>query len=139
MLISDHQHIEDEEDERERKFEGLPSDADLSSDHPAQDPLDEHAHAPGEGPAGDGQGQAVFDADGKASRASPGAAPNRIREEEANGKVDLREAAEKVKGKVRSGHHAPRSPEERLKAGVPYSEHHPRSVSYATQADTSRI
>lgn len=36
--------------------------------------------------------------------------------------MDLREAAEKAKGKVRSGHGAPRSPEERLKAGVPYSE-----------------
>lgn len=57
-------------------------------------------------------------------RASPGASPNRIKddEEQKDLKADLREAAEKVKGKVRTGQHAPRSPEERLKAGVPYSE-----------------
>jgi hypothetical protein len=52
----------------------------------------------------------------------PRASPNRVHYDEDAEKVNLREAAEKVKGKVRSGHGVPRSPEERLKAGVPYSE-----------------
>ena len=136
-LIADHQHIEDEEDDRERKFEGLAPDASLESDHPAHDPLDEHAHADGEGPgsevASDGTGvgegdQVVMDASaGAKTRVAPGASPNRIRDEDDGSdiKAELREAAEKVKGKVRTGQHAPRSPEERLKAGVPYSESFP--------------
>lgn len=108
----------------------------MESDHPAHDPLDDHAHAEGEGPgsvvAGDGTGvgdgsgeQVVMDASaGAKTRVAPGATPNRISrdEDEKDLKADLREAAEKVKGKVRTGQHAPRSPEERLKAGVPYSE-----------------
>jgi hypothetical protein len=120
----DHQHIEDEEDARERTFEGLPEEADLGTDHPANDPLDEHAHAEGEGPAAvssdpEGDGQA---APPRTTRAIPNAAPKRLQDDEASGKIDLREVKEKVKGKVRQGHGAPRSPEERLKAGVPYSE-----------------
>ncbi|RXK41351.1 hypothetical protein M231_01256 [Tremella mesenterica] len=47
----DHIHIEAEEDARERIFEGLPPDANLEMDHVASDPLDEHAHAQGEGPS----------------------------------------------------------------------------------------
>jgi hypothetical protein len=45
-----HEHIEAEEDRRERVFEGLPETADLAKDHVVEDPLDSHAHAPGEGP-----------------------------------------------------------------------------------------
>jgi len=51
----------------------------------------------------------------------PRGSPNRLPEEEEE-KVNLREASEKAKGKARVGHGVPRSPEERLKAGVPYSE-----------------
>jgi hypothetical protein len=56
------------------------------------------------------------------TRAVPGAVPNRIKEELDDAKASLKEMAEKVKGKVRTGHGVPRSPEERLKAGVPYSK-----------------
>ena len=55
----------------------------------------------------------------------PRASPNRVHYDEDEAKVNLREAAERVKGKIRNGHGAPRSPEERLKAGVPYSESPP--------------
>jgi hypothetical protein len=58
----------------------------------------------------------------RATRAIPNAAPNRIKEELDSAKASLKEAADKVKGKVRQGHGVPRSAEERLKAGVPYSE-----------------
>jgi hypothetical protein len=48
---ADHSHIEAEEDARERIFEGLPEDADLTQDHVAvPDALDIHQHASGEGP-----------------------------------------------------------------------------------------
>lgn len=52
-LTPDHEKIEAEEDARERLFEGLAADADLGSDHAAQDPLDAHAHAAGDGPKAD--------------------------------------------------------------------------------------
>jgi hypothetical protein len=45
-----HEHIEAEEDARERKFEGLAPDADLGEEHKAFDPLAAAAHAPGDGP-----------------------------------------------------------------------------------------
>jgi hypothetical protein len=51
----------------------------------------------------------------------PRSTPNRMHEEEEE-KMNLREMKENVKGKARVGHGVPRSPEERLKAGVPYSE-----------------
>ncbi|GMK56623.1 hypothetical protein CspeluHIS016_0304630 [Cutaneotrichosporon spelunceum] len=46
-----HGHIDAEEDARERKFEGLAPDADLTAQHVrAHDPLDQSGHAAGEGP-----------------------------------------------------------------------------------------
>ncbi|BEI82513.1 hypothetical protein CcaverHIS002_0303810 [Cutaneotrichosporon cavernicola] len=45
-----HEHIEAEEDARERKFEGLAANADLTDEHKAHDPLEEAGHAAGEGP-----------------------------------------------------------------------------------------
>jgi len=51
----------------------------------------------------------------------PRSTPNRLADEEEES-VNLKELKESVKGKARAGHGVPRSPEERLKAGVPYSE-----------------
>ena len=51
----------------------------------------------------------------------PRSTPNRLADEEEES-VNLKELKESVKGKARVGHGVPRSPEERLKAGVPYSE-----------------
>jgi hypothetical protein len=51
----------------------------------------------------------------------PRSTPNRLADEEKE-PFDLKGLEESVKGKVRVGHGVPRSPEERLKAGVPYSE-----------------
>lgn len=45
-----HEHIEAEEDARERKFEGLAADADLADEHKAHDPLEAAGHAAGDGP-----------------------------------------------------------------------------------------
>jgi hypothetical protein len=52
----------------------------------------------------------------------PRSTPNRLVDEEEES-VNLKELKESVKGKARVGHGVPRSPEERLKAGVPYSEY----------------
>jgi hypothetical protein len=51
----------------------------------------------------------------------PRSTPNRLADEEEES-VNLKGLKESVKGKARVGHGVPRSPEERLKAGVPYSE-----------------
>ena len=42
--MTEHEHIEAEEDARERDFEGLASDAPLDTDRAIADPLDSHAH-----------------------------------------------------------------------------------------------
>lgn len=61
-LTPDHEHIEEEEDARERKFAGLSPDAELADDHETQDPLDTRGHESGDGPeayAAAGQGPDV--------------------------------------------------------------------------------
>nr|ODN87347.1 hypothetical protein L203_03620 [Cryptococcus depauperatus CBS 7841] len=123
-----HVKIEEEEDARERKFEGLDPEADLSKDHVAADPLEHHAHAPGEGSSENPDTQFVqeepkagdeVEPSVKAApkRVDPGAAPQRIMRgghaEEFGG---LREAA---KGKIYGGGR-PKTLEERLRSGVPY-------------------
>ncbi|KAL1409493.1 hypothetical protein Q8F55_003476 [Vanrija albida] len=50
----DHHKLEEEEDARQRIFQGLAPDADLEEDHEVVDPLDVHEHAAGEGVGGDG-------------------------------------------------------------------------------------
>ncbi|WWD16657.1 hypothetical protein CI109_101087 [Kwoniella shandongensis] len=125
-----HGAIEDEEDARERIFEGLNEQADLAKDHVAADPLDEHAHAPGEGPAdpvpiAEGEGALKpgdeVDAPPRPKRVDPAAAPQRILN--AGGAKDEWESAKQVaQGQPGyDGHGRPRSPEERLRTGVPYS------------------
>ncbi|EKD03617.1 hypothetical protein A1Q2_02094 [Trichosporon asahii var. asahii CBS 8904] len=78
-----HEKIEAEEDARERLFEGLAPDADLDQDHAAQDPLDAHAHAAGDGPKPDSDEQ-------KAHRLVKGklgaGSPNRLIAEAAGGR-----------------------------------------------------
>ena len=134
LILADHAHIEAEEDARELKFEGLNPHANLFSDHVAADPLDEHAHAPGEGPPGDagaGADQVVLQpgdpvpaSPPRLHRADPNAIPQRLQRGEPK---KTREDWEKL-GKAapedpyQLGHGRPRSPEERLRAGVPYSE-----------------
>lgn len=132
-----HAEIEDEEDARERRFEGLPPTADLTKDHVAADPLDHHEHAPGQGPLDENENpQSRGDGDGDENdfkpgdevdpppvrvpkRVDPGAAPQRIVKaghlEELGG---LKQAALEQPGWV--GGARPKSAEERLRAGVPY-------------------
>ncbi|OWZ74637.1 hypothetical protein C365_06975 [Cryptococcus neoformans Bt85] len=132
-----HAEIEDEEDARERRFEGLPPTADLSKDHVAADPLDHHEHAPGQGPLGENENANVnanenetpqpgdeidppSPARGVPKRVDPGAAPQRIikpghLDEELGG---LKEAALEEPGWY--GGARPKSAEQRLRAGVPY-------------------
>jgi hypothetical protein len=134
-----HGHIEAEEDRRERVFEGLPETADLAKDHVVEDPLDSHAHAPGEGPeetsvVGDDQAAAPSVAlkagdevppPPKLVRQDPGASPSRMKMGKTGGgldKEDLDGLKEGVAGSRHDAHSRPRSAEERLRAGVPYSE-----------------
>ncbi|KAK8861437.1 hypothetical protein IAR55_002256 [Kwoniella newhampshirensis] len=123
-----HGAIEDEEDARERKFEGLTEDADLTKDHVAADPLDEHAHAPGEGPtdvASETQPETILqagdevEAPPRPKRVDPAAAPQRIMD--VGGKDEWDSAKAVAQGQPGyDGHGRPRSPEERLRSGVPY-------------------
>jgi hypothetical protein len=134
-----HEHIEAEEDRRERVFEGLPETADLAKDHVVEDPLDSHAHAPGEGPeptsvVGDDQAAAPSVAlkagdevppPPKLVRQDPGASPSRMKMGKTGGgldKEDLDGLKEGVAGARHDAHSRPRNAEERLRAGVPYSE-----------------
>lgn len=127
--MPDHAHIEEEEDAKERKFEGLAPDADLAQDHVAVDPLDQHAHAPGEGPLGTETvpkvplkaGDAVPP---KLQRTVPGAAPQRLQEgDERPGKEEWAKASRAAGGAhYRADDSRPRTDEERMKKGVPYSE-----------------
>ena len=133
MLIGllDHAHIEDEEDARERIFQGLAPDADLSQDHVAVDPLDHHEHAPGEGPteveANSTPKTSLQPGDEIAGpprlhRETPGASPQRIQKHGPN-KEEWESAKVAASGKEYGQDHGrPRSPEDRLRAGVPYSE-----------------
>nr|XP_018264522.1 uncharacterized protein I303_02692 [Kwoniella dejecticola CBS 10117]OBR86680.1 hypothetical protein I303_02692 [Kwoniella dejecticola CBS 10117] len=128
-----HAEIEDEEDARERKFEGLSDDADLSKDHVAHDPLDVHSHLPGDGPSDvppPGAESTLKPGDEvdpppkiPIQRADPSAQPQRILKAAGNAvKEEWESAKEAVKGEKYSGHGRPRNSEERLKAGVPYSK-----------------
>ncbi|WVQ94470.1 hypothetical protein IAU59_001549 [Kwoniella sp. CBS 9459] len=135
-----HGKIEDEEDARERKFEGLSDNADLSKDHVAHDPLDVHSHAPGEGPSDSAAGAASATVSGehgaestlkpgdeveppvRPKRVDPGAQPQRIMNAGAGSqKEEWESAREAAKGSPGyDGHGRPRNAEERLRAGVPY-------------------
>lgn len=127
----DHAHIEAEEDARERAFQGLDPKADLTKDHIAVDPLAEHAHAPGEGPDDSasqqpgttpqaGEEAAENQTPPPRQRVMAGAQPNRIRDADVRSELD--EAKRSGGAEGRYDGHKPRSPEERLRAGVPYSE-----------------
>lgn len=123
---TEHAHIESEEDARERKFEGLPEDADLSQDHVAQDVLDHHEHAPGEGPPDEqGSAQTVLKHGDevpppKYQRVDPLARPGRLNQD-----GTVRDELDNLKSKVQgetydTSHGRPRSAEERLRGNVPY-------------------
>ncbi|ODN80739.1 hypothetical protein, variant [Cryptococcus amylolentus CBS 6039] len=138
-----HAEIEDEEDSRERKFEGLSNDANLEKDHVAADPLDHHAHAPGEGPPADdipplAEGEENLkpgdEVDPPApkpvvpKRVDPDAAPQRILD---GGKVgDLEGLKEVAQGQPGYGGGRPRTPEERLRSGVPYKYKMKKGLRY---------
>ncbi|WWC87690.1 uncharacterized protein L201_002582 [Kwoniella dendrophila CBS 6074] len=136
-----HGEIEDEEDARERKFEGLNEDADLSKDHFAEDPLDIHSHLPGDGPTdvpprpestlkpGDEVDPPPTQEQKPLAihRVDPLASPQRIlKGNDDNNKHLTKEELESLskqsaKGsKYDSGHGRPRNAEDRLKSGVPY-------------------
>ena len=106
-----------------------------TKDHIAVDPLDEHAHAPGEGPsdpvpepsvkAGDEADESLTPP--PRQRVIPGAAPNRIRDGQEDVREDLQDAKRRAResgGEYQYDGHKPRSAEERLRAGVPYSEYY---------------
>ncbi|KAK1927393.1 hypothetical protein DB88DRAFT_29411 [Papiliotrema laurentii] len=121
-----HHEIEEEEDARERKFQGLAEDADLSKDHVAQDPLEDHAHAPGEGPDGKGSPAPSLKAGDpvppppRLHREDPGATPHRLQAIDADAdKEDWRQAKANARGKEYD-YARPRSAEERARANVPY-------------------
>ncbi|KAK6907154.1 hypothetical protein I203_101144 [Kwoniella mangroviensis CBS 8507] len=128
-----HAEIEDAEDERERKFEGLSDDADLSKDHVAHDPLDVHSHLPGDGPSdvppqpestlkpGD---EVDPPPQQKIQRVDPLAQPQRIikANSEQVKKEEWDSAKQAAQGEKYEGHGRPRNSQERLKSGVPYSK-----------------
>lgn len=99
-------------------------------DHVAADPLEEHAHAEGEGPDGNGSTESTLkagdpvDPPPRLVREAPGATPQRLAKNPgAPGKDDWRRAREEARGKEYGHEHGrPRSAEERLRANVPYSE-----------------
>ncbi|WRT65518.1 uncharacterized protein IL334_002463 [Kwoniella shivajii] len=127
-----HADIEDEEDSRERKFEGLAEDADITKDHVAHDPLDIHAHAEGEGPSDTPpepestlQPGDEVEAPPRPKRVDPNAQPQRIMDAAGSKLKEGWESAKEAvveKGSKYEGHGRPRNVEERLKAGVPYSK-----------------
>lgn len=123
-------------------------------EHPASDPLDVHAHAPGEGPdpsdlnpgvkapAGEAQApeggqdaQKPLQAGSKGAahlqRADAKGAPSRMRTKGSMSREELEEMGRQTAQQGGSGsyhgHGRPRSPEERLKA--PYSGWRPSSYS----------
>jgi hypothetical protein len=123
--------IENEEDVRERIFEGLSEDSNLATDHVVSDPLDEHAHSPndpGYEPPTEAEselkaGDEVPGPPPRLHREDPGATPNRItRGERVEGKGDWEAAGKEARGKEHSADGRPRSAEERLRANVPYSK-----------------
>ncbi|KAE8540779.1 hypothetical protein D1P53_003143 [Cryptococcus gattii VGV] len=144
----DHAEIEDEEDARERRFEGLPPTADLTEDHIAVDPLDHHEHAPGEGPLDDTSSSSssssspslgdLQNADGDGTgdlklgdevvdpllsarvpkRVDPGAAPQRITKSGHLEELGGLKEAALEEPGYVGGR--PRTAGERLRAGVPY-------------------
>lgn len=88
----DHRHIENEEDARQRIFEGLPPTADLTEDHAAPvDVLDEHEHAPGDGPDALAENGEVIPEESRAERAARAVrrnSPNRIARDVASDKTN---------------------------------------------------
>lgn len=99
-------------------------------DHVVADPLEDHAHAEGEGPDGNGSVESKLQAgdpvDGppRLVREDPGASPQRLAKLAGQAKEDWQRAKEEARGKEYGHDHGrPRSPEERLRANVPYSEY----------------
>ena len=98
-------------------------------DHVVADPLEKHAHADGEGPDGNGSVEPDLKAGDPVEppprlvREAPGATPQRLAKSDGSGKEDWQRAGEQARGKE-YGHEQgrPRSPEERLRANVPYSK-----------------
>jgi len=107
-----HEHIEAEEEARERKFEGIDDDMPVSEDRPIDDPLDAY-----EQPAESAQKPLI-------PPRPPGSGASRpARIDRSKPKVNLekaRAAAEGLPGYGEHDFHRPRSAEERLRKGLPY-------------------
>ena len=124
---TEHEHIEAEEDARERDFEGLPTDAPLTADRVVVDPLDSHAHgsqddqAPGAQDAGAAaEGQAVL----RRPAGSNAGKPARI-ERTRPSSEDLSRLAKEAREQGTWGEkdmHRPRNDRERMRKGTPYSQ-----------------
>lgn len=127
----DHHAIEHEEDARERRFEGLEEDADLSEDRIVQDPLDEHAHGSQDEAIIGEEPQKLF---ADLPRRPPGGTsrPARMSGEElaAAAKDDIYDELERAKraasglpGYGEDHFHRPKSAAEKFRKNAPYSEH----------------
>lgn len=126
----DHAHIEEEEDARQRIFEGLPEQADLEKDYETpHDPLEHHEHLPGQGPdalngtdevVNDGeQLQAVMEGgDAEEATSSEGRAVMPERQARRNAPARQKEPTESSAKQPRHRH----THEERARADMPYSE-----------------
>lgn len=129
-----HALIEEEEDAREREFEGLSQDADLTDTHDApHDPLDDHAHAEGDGPeayaaAGhgpDAHAQAGDVTTGEGEAVNQAHSADRDRAAQARFKAER--AARKQPPRRIKDDHGPKhkhrhSVEDRARPDAPYSE-----------------
>jgi hypothetical protein len=121
----EHEHIEAEEDAREREFEGLPSNAPLTEDRVVEDPLDAHAHGSQDDQAPGAQDQ---DQDQTAFRRPAGSnqgRPARI-ERTRPSTEDLGRLAKEAREQGTWGErdmHRPRNDRERMRKGTPYSQY----------------
>jgi hypothetical protein len=116
----EHEHIEAEEDARERDFEGLDSSAPLDTDRPIQDPLDAHAHGSQDPVDGSSTDQIPF----RRPEGSAQGKPARIERVKPSAE-DLVRIRQEAKGQGAWGEndmHRPRNVAERMRKGMPYSE-----------------
>ncbi|KAH8090260.1 hypothetical protein HD553DRAFT_346791 [Filobasidium floriforme] len=118
--FAEHEHIEAEEDAREREFEGLPSDAPLTEDRVVEDPLDAHAHGSqdDQAPGAQDQDQAAF----RRPAGSNQGRPARI-ERTRPSTEDLGRLAKEAREQGTWGErdmHRPRNDRERMRKGTPY-------------------
>lgn len=127
LTPADHAEIEDEEDARERLYQGLHESADLAADHKAPvDPLAVHEHAPGEGPdavpeAGGVADPAVNDATGGGPARKDISAGDLQRLRAQRAANPNRGPPRRLPSEGGSGKRHRHNPEERSRKDAPYS------------------